>query len=100
MEHPPHTAETLALARATLTDTALMQLLTPDQQREIVEAAQAILRRDLAWRKRMAAAAQADSHGALVIVPMALWQAGLRARRIPRVARPIHPTTPTPGDAA
>jgi len=99
MARSPHSAENLALARATLTDTALLAQCGPEQRAELVKLAQAILRTDRISRDGIETQASAKP-GAVVIVPLALWQAGLRARRIARTARPSHPTTPTPGDAA
>jgi hypothetical protein len=96
MPKSPHTPEVVAEARATLTDTQLMALVTSDQRRELVEAAQAIIRRDIDWRKRTAAA-EAGDKGALVVIPLSLWQAGRGQRRILRVVG-TRPTTP--GDAA
>ena len=91
--------ESLARARKTLTDLDLMQILTEDQRRQIVDSARAILHTERIHRDGVETQAPARP-GAVVNVPLALFQAGLRARRLPSTARPALPTTPTPGDAA
>jgi hypothetical protein len=94
-----HSPQNVALARATLTDTELLAQCSPAQRADLVRLAQAILQTDRISRQGIETLASAKP-GAVVIVPRALWQAGLRTRRIPRAAQPQQPTSPTPGDAA
>jgi hypothetical protein len=92
----------LALARDTLTNLDFLSRLTPDQRADFVNLARSILRMDLdrrLGRDPAAAAPPQSAGGALVIIPLALWQAGPGARRVARKPRlTIQP--PTPGDAA
>jgi hypothetical protein len=91
----------LALARDTLTNLEFLSRLTPDQRADFVTLARSTLRMDLDLRlgRDPAATPQPVREGALVSIPLALWQAGPKARRVARKPRlTIHPTTP--GDAA
>lgn len=92
----------LALARDTLTNLEFLSSLTPEQRSDFVTLARSTLRMDLdlrLGRDPTAATPLQPTDGALVIIPLALWQAGPKARRVARKPRlNLHPTTP--GDAA
>lgn len=94
-----HSPRNVALARATLTDTQLLAQCSPAQRADLVRLAQAILQTDRVSRQGLETQASAK-RGAVVIVPRALWQAGLRTCRVARQGKCAHPTSPTPGDAA
>lgn len=97
MAPSPYKIEGLQLARDTLTNLDLIRQWTPDQRRQIVEMAQAILKADRAHRLDLD---QTASHGParIVAVPLAVFQAGPRRHRHRALPRLPHPFTP--GDAA
>lgn len=96
MAQSPHKLENIALARDTLTNLDLISHWTPDQRRQMVELAQAILQTDRAARLGLDSAAP-QGPARVIAIPRAVFQAGCGARRIPRIVG-NRPTTP--GDAA
>lgn len=96
MPMSPHKLESIALARDTLTNLDLISHWTPDQRRQMVELAQAILQTDRAARLGLDPAAP-QGPARVINIPRAVFQAGRRQRRVLRVVG-TRPTTP--GDAA
>jgi hypothetical protein len=96
MPNSPHKLENIALARDTLTNLDLIGQWTPDQRRQIVELAQAILQTDRNARLGLDPAAS-QGPARVITIPRAVFQAGRGQRHVLRVAG----TRPTsPGDAA
>ena len=100
MASPPRPAsiyspDGLADARAAVTDVNRLAEIDPLTRARIVAMALAILHKDRALRLNL----QAEKTEALILrIPRAVFQAGPRARRLPR--RVVLPVAPTPGDAA
>lgn len=96
MAQSPHKLENLALARDTLTNLELIRQWAPEQRRQMIELAQAILQTDRACRLGLDDAVP-QGPARIIRIPLAVFQAG-RTRNRPRRAVKAHPTTP--GDAA
>jgi hypothetical protein len=97
MAASPYKVEGIALARDTLTNLDLIRQWTPDQRRQIVEMAQAILQADRAHRLDLDPGASRGP-ARIVAVPLAVFQAGPRRCRHRALPQAPHPFTP--GDAA
>lgn len=97
MTRSPYSAEGLQLARDTLTDVETIRRWAPDQRRQLVEMAQAILQADRAHRLGLDPNAPRGPARVLTI-PRAVFQAGLSRRR--HRLRIVPGGTFTPGDAA
>lgn len=98
MGQSPHTARDLATARDTLTNLALLERLTPDQRRQVVESAQAILHADRL--SRQVPATPAAQAAPATVISLALWKAGRRRMRTRRAPIIVLPRSHTPVDAA
>lgn len=85
------------MARRTLEDATFLSMIAPEARAEIVTMALDILHKDRAVRQ---GSDQPVGVSHVVIVPLAIWQAGLRGPRIASPASPARPRSPTPGDAA
>jgi hypothetical protein len=97
MGQSPYAPEGIALARRTLVDSTYMTSVTPEARAELVQMAFDILHKDRAARLNLT---PQKVEAKIVTVPLALWQAGPRARRLTGKPKLLLLTNRTPGDAA
>lgn len=97
MAASPYSPDDLACARFVVTHAHRLAGLTEAERADLLALALTILRKDRALRLNLQ---DCRAEGVIVRIPLAVFQAGPRRRRLPALHRIVLPVTPTPGDAA
>jgi len=97
MAASPYSPDDLACARFVVTHADRLAGLTGDERADLLALALTILRKDRALRLNLQ---DQKAEAVIVRIPLAVFQAGPRGRRLPAPHRIVLPLGPTPGDAA
>lgn len=97
MPASPYSPDDLACARFVVTHADRLVGLDATERADLLALALTILRKDRALRLNLQ---DHRAEAVIVRIPLAVFQAGPRGRRLPALHRVVLPMTPTPGDAA